>query len=88
MTKIWIIAAIALAIPSIAASADDGLVTKPSRHSVEETIDNFEAAINAQAAGGSFLAGSIMPPLPKRPGWTCARGRSSYSATPKRARPQ
>ena len=87
MTKILIVVAIALAIPSVAASADDGLVTKPSRHSVEETIDNFEAAIKAQEAG-SFLAGSIMPPLPKRPGWTCARGRSSYSATPKRARPR
>src|SRR5271163_4270446 len=59
MTKIWIVAAIALAIPSIAASADDGLVTKPSRHSVEETIDNFEAAINAQAAGGWVVFGRI-----------------------------
>lgn len=59
MTKILIVAAIALAIPSVAASADDGLVTKPSRHSVEETIDNFEAAINAQAAGGWVVFGRI-----------------------------
>lgn len=59
MTKILIVAAIALAIPSVAASADDGLVTKPSRHSVEETIDSFEAAINAQAAGGWVVFGRI-----------------------------
>ncbi len=59
MTKILIVAAIALAIPSVAASADDGLVTKPSRHSVEETIDSFEAARNAQAAGGWVVFGRI-----------------------------
>src|SRR6266478_4352170 len=59
MTKILIVAAIALAIPSVAASADDGLVTKPSTHSVKETIDNFEAAINAQAAGGWVVFGRI-----------------------------
>src|SRR5882757_9709657 len=52
MTKILIVAAIALAIHPVAVSADDGLVTKPSKHSVEETTDHFEAAINAQAAGG------------------------------------
>jgi len=59
MTKILIVAAIALAIPSVAASADDGLVTKPSRHSVEETIDHCEAAIKAQAAGGWVVFGRI-----------------------------
>jgi uncharacterized protein (DUF302 family) len=52
MTKIMMIAVIALAMHSVTASADDGLVTKPSKYSVKETIDNFEAAINAQAAGG------------------------------------
>jgi uncharacterized protein (DUF302 family) len=50
MTKVAIVAA--LAMYSVTASADDGLVTKPSKYSVKQTIDNFEAAINAQAAGG------------------------------------
>lgn len=51
MTKFVIVAA--LAMYSVAAAAgNDGLVTKPSKYSVKETIDKFEAAINAQAAGG------------------------------------
>ena len=50
MTKVAIVAARAMC--SGTASADDGLVTKPSKYSVEQTVDNFEAAINAQAAGG------------------------------------
>jgi uncharacterized protein (DUF302 family) len=59
MAKIAIVAAIALAMHSATASADDGLVTKPSRYSVEETLDNFEAAINAQAAEGWVVFGRI-----------------------------
>ena len=51
MTKAVIVAA--LAMHSVAASAgNDGLVTKPSKYSVKETIDKFEAAVNAQAGGG------------------------------------
>jgi uncharacterized protein (DUF302 family) len=52
VTKIVIVAAIALVMHSAIASADDGLVTKPSNYSVTETIDNLEAAIHAQAAEG------------------------------------
>src|SRR5258705_10569020 len=52
MTKILIVAAIALAIHPVAVSADDGLVTKPSKHSVEETTDKLEAAINAHDESG------------------------------------
>src|SRR5258708_34492749 len=59
MTRILIVAAIALAIPSVAASADDGLITKPSRHSVEDTIENLEAAVNAHAAAGWAAFGRI-----------------------------
>src|SRR6267378_1471245 len=59
MTKILIVAAIALAIHPVAMSADDGLVTKPSKHSVEETTDNLEAAINAHAAAGWVVFGRI-----------------------------
>ena len=50
MTKVAIVAA--LVMYSVTASADDGFVTKPSKYSVKQTIDNFEAAINAHAAGG------------------------------------
>ena len=59
MTKIVIVAAMAVAMHSAPASAGDGLVTKPSKYSVKETIDNFEAAINAQAAGGWVVFGRI-----------------------------
>jgi uncharacterized protein (DUF302 family) len=59
LTKILIVAAIVLAIHSVAASADDGLVTQPSTHSVEETTDNLEAAINAHAAAGWAVFGRI-----------------------------
>jgi uncharacterized protein (DUF302 family) len=51
MTKVAIVAA--LATYSVTASGgDDGLVTKPSKYTIEQTVDNFEAAINAHAAGG------------------------------------
>jgi uncharacterized protein (DUF302 family) len=50
ITRVTIVAA--LAMHCVTASANDGLVTKPSKYSVKQTIDNFEAAINAQAAGG------------------------------------
>jgi uncharacterized protein (DUF302 family) len=53
MTKVAIVAA--LAMYSVTASADDGLVTKLSKYSVKQMIDNFEAAINAQAAGGRVV---------------------------------
>ena len=35
-----------------AALADNGLITKPSKYSVSETITKFEGAIKAKAAGG------------------------------------
>jgi len=51
MTKVVIV--VALAMYSVGASGgNDGLITKPSKYSVKQTIDNFEAAINAQATGG------------------------------------
>src|SRR5258708_16777190 len=59
MTEIWFGGASALAIHSVAASADDGLVTKPSRHSVEETVDNLEAAINSDTTAGWVVFGRI-----------------------------
>ncbi|RTM15310.1 MAG: DUF302 domain-containing protein [Bradyrhizobiaceae bacterium] len=50
IAKVAIVAA--LAMHCVTAFADEGLITKPSKYSVRETIDNFEAAINAQAAQG------------------------------------
>jgi uncharacterized protein (DUF302 family) len=34
------------------ASADSGLITKPSQYTVQETVEKFEAAIKSKAAGG------------------------------------
>jgi len=86
MTKVAIVAA--LAMHCVTASANDGLVTKPSKYSVKERIDNFEAAINAQAAGGWVAFDRIdhAAAAKKTPDSTCGRGQSSYSATQKRAR--
>jgi uncharacterized protein (DUF302 family) len=52
MKTIATIAAIALAMSNTATFADSGLITKPSRYTVKETIEKFEAAIRAKAAGG------------------------------------
>ena len=37
---------------AIAHAADDGLITKPSRYSVEETVARFEAAVRQREAAG------------------------------------
>jgi uncharacterized protein (DUF302 family) len=42
----------AMALAPAAHAADNGLITKESRHSVAETVAKFEAAIKAKAAGG------------------------------------
>src|SRR3978361_1239759 len=34
------------------AAADNGLVTRESRHDVRETVDRFEAAVKAKGANG------------------------------------
>jgi uncharacterized protein (DUF302 family) len=47
-----IIAGVLLVMLSSQAFADSGLVTKPSKYTVQETIDRFEAAIKSKAAGG------------------------------------
>jgi hypothetical protein len=51
-----LISAIALftfSTPAIA--AEPGLITKQSRYSVRETIDRFEAAVNAKEANGFMV---------------------------------
>ncbi len=52
---IWkntIIAGILLMTSYAQASADSGLITKPSKYTVQETVEKFEAAIKSKAAGG------------------------------------
>src|SRR5260370_38227546 len=47
--------ALSLAIstsPAAARAAGDGLITKPSKYSVEETVTRFEAAVKQNEAGG------------------------------------
>src|SRR5260370_38230483 len=47
--------ALSLAIctgPAIAFAADDGLITKPSKYSVEETVARFEAAVKQKEEAG------------------------------------
>ena len=47
-----VIAGVLFAMTSAQALADNGLVTKPSKYSVQETVEKFEAAVNSKAAGG------------------------------------
>ena len=56
-----IIVVFATAIPAFAA---DGLITKPSAHSVDVTIEKFEVA--AKRRGSSSSRVWIMPPRPSR----------------------
>src|SRR6266849_8057175 len=47
--------ALSLAIctgPATALAADDGLITKPSKYSVQETVARFEAAVKEREAAG------------------------------------
>ena len=50
--------ALSLAIcmgPASAHAADDGLITKPSKYSVEETVARFEAAVKQREAAGFMV---------------------------------
>jgi uncharacterized protein (DUF302 family) len=40
-------------------AADDGLITKPSRYSVNDTIARFEAAVRQREANGLMIFGEI-----------------------------
>ncbi len=59
ISKSMVIAAGLIAISSTFAFADDGLITKPSKYSVKDTIEKFEAAIKAKAAGGWVIFSRI-----------------------------
>ena len=47
-----VIAGILLVISSSRLLADGGLVTKPSKYTVQETIEKFETAIKSKASAG------------------------------------
>jgi uncharacterized protein (DUF302 family) len=54
-----IIAGILVMISASQACADNGLITKASKYTVQETIERFEAAIKSKAAGGWTIFGRI-----------------------------
>ena len=46
-------ASLAISATAVTAhAADDGLITKPSRHSVKETVTRFETAVKEREAAG------------------------------------
>jgi uncharacterized protein (DUF302 family) len=59
LSRDTIVAGILLVMSSSQACADSGLVTKPSKYTVQETIDRFEAAIKSKAAGGWVIFSRI-----------------------------
>lgn len=50
--KSTVLVGVALILSAQIALADNGLVTKPSKYSVKDTIEKFESAIKANAVGG------------------------------------
>jgi uncharacterized protein (DUF302 family) len=54
MTRLYYVMAVAgfCCAPHVGFAADTELITKQSNHSVAETIQRFEAAVNASAANG------------------------------------
>jgi uncharacterized protein (DUF302 family) len=54
-----IVAATLLVMSSSPGFADDGLITKPSKYTVQETIEKFEAAIKSKASAGWVIFSRI-----------------------------
>ena len=50
--KNTILAGVLLMASHSQASADSGLITKPSQYTVQQTVEKFEAAVKSKAAGG------------------------------------
>jgi uncharacterized protein (DUF302 family) len=48
----WALSLAICAGPATAHAADDGLITKPSKYSVQETVVRFEAAVKQKEAAG------------------------------------
>ena len=61
-------------------AADDGLITKPSKYSVKETVTRFEDAVKQKEAAGFMVSPkSIILPPPRSSASTCGHAQSSYS---------
>ncbi len=86
-SKGMFIAAGLLTLSSTIAFADNGLITKPSKYSVTDTIEKFEAAVKAKSAAGWVIFSRMTTPLrQRRLDWKCAREPSSFSAIRKAGR--
>ena len=59
LSRSAIIAGILLVMSSSPVFADGGLITKPSKYTVQETIEKFEAAIKSKSAGGWVIFSRI-----------------------------
>src|SRR5258708_9475616 len=58
--KTYALASLALSLaictgPATAHAADDGVITKPSKYSVKETVTRFEAAVKQKEAAGFMV---------------------------------
>jgi uncharacterized protein (DUF302 family) len=54
-----IVAAMLLVTSSSPGFADNGLITKPSKYSVQETVEKFEAAVKSKASAGWVIFSRI-----------------------------
>ena len=62
-----------LTLLAIPAYADDGIISKPSKYPVMETISRFEAAVRAkEGAGFIVFTESTTPPRKRNSVSTCA----------------
>jgi hypothetical protein len=77
-----------LALLATPAYADDGIITKPSNHSVPDTINRFEAAVKARERVRALLfsLASIMPLRASSSELKCALVPYSSSAIQNSAR--
>jgi hypothetical protein len=59
ISRYTIMAVVVLMMSCSPILADSGLITKPSKHTVQKTVDKFEAAIKSKAAGGWMVFSRI-----------------------------
>src|SRR4051812_30704662 len=54
-----LIAAFSMAMLPVSHAAESGLISKPSNHTVQETVERFEQAVKAKEANGWMVFASI-----------------------------
>jgi uncharacterized protein (DUF302 family) len=57
--RTFVLAGIFMAVPFVSFAAESGLVSKPSNHSVRETVERFEGAVKAKEANGWMVFAEI-----------------------------